>query len=54
MKMMLPDLLGTVGVCVLVAGLYRVFGDGVALLGAGLLLMAGAFLAAHALKRGQS
>ncbi|UVK83810.1 hypothetical protein LOY46_03610 [Pseudomonas sichuanensis] len=38
----LPEILGTVGYCLLVAGLYVQFGAGVALMVGGGLLLAGA------------
>ncbi|NKF30479.1 hypothetical protein HER21_28835 [Pseudomonas sp. BGM005] len=45
MKKMLPDLLGTAGLCLLVSGLLVLYGWGVALAGGGVLLMACGFLA---------
>lgn len=45
MKKWLPELLGTAGYCLLVAGLYEQFGAGVALIVAGGLLLAAAIKA---------
>ena len=54
MKKMLPDLLGTAGFCLLVSGLFVLYGYGVALVVGGVLLMAGAFLAGLRLKAGNT
>ena len=45
MKKMLPDLLGTAGLCLFVSGLLLLYGQAVALTVGGLLLMACGFLA---------
>lgn len=50
MKKMLPDLLGTAGLCLLVGGLLLLYGPGVALVIGGVLLMVGGFLAGLRLK----
>ena len=50
MKKMLPDLLGTAGLCLLVSGLLLLYGPGVALVVGGVLLMVGGFLAGLRLK----
>lgn len=52
MKKMLPDLLGTAGLCLLVSGLLLLYGPGVALAVGGVLLMVGGFLAGLRLKAG--
>lgn len=53
MKKMLPDVLGTAGLCLLVGGLYVLFGHGVALVSAGVLLMAAGVVAGLSLKVGR-
>lgn len=45
MKKWLPEVLGTAGYCLLVAGLHVQFGPGVALIAGGALLLAGAYKA---------
>ena len=52
MKKMLPDVLGTAGLCLLVSGLLLLYGLGVALAVGGVLLMVGGFLAGLRLKAG--
>ncbi|GEM_PF-3993558 len=42
MKKWLPEVIGTAGFCLFVAGLYLQFGPGVALMVGGVLLMAAA------------
>lgn len=54
MKKLLPDLLGTAGLCLVVAGLYLLYGLGVALVVGGVLLMVGAVVAGLALKEARS
>ncbi|MCD5980504.1 hypothetical protein [Pseudomonas quasicaspiana] len=44
MKNLIPDLIGAAGYCLSIGGLYVLFGTGVALLVAGVGLMAGAFV----------
>lgn len=51
MKRLLPDLLGTGGYCLLLAGIYTRYGLGPALIAGGVLMMAGAFLAAKAVRQ---
>lgn len=46
MKKMLPELVGTAGYCLAVAGGYVLWGLGPALLGAGLALIVGGYVAA--------
>ncbi|MCP1652752.1 hypothetical protein [Pseudomonas nitroreducens] len=45
MKKMLPELIGTAGVCLLGCGLWLQFGPGWACMGGGGLLIAGALVA---------
>lgn len=54
MKKMLPDALGTAGFCLFVFALYTLWGQGVALGVAGVLMMVGAFLAGSRLKGGDA
>ena len=54
MKNLLPDAIGTAGLCLFVSGLYSLFGLGVAQVVAGVLLMTGAFLAGMRIKAGGS
>lgn len=49
MRKLIPDLLGTAGVCLLVGGVYVRLGQGEAMLVGGALLIVGAFLAARRL-----
>lgn len=53
MKKMLPDLLGTAGLCLVVGGLYLLYGLGLSLVVGGVLLMVGGVLAGRSLKVGR-
>lgn len=54
MRKMLPDLLGTAGLCLFVSGMHLLYGLGLALAVSGVLLMVGGFIAGLRLKVGGS